>query len=117
MTIFFKKIKFLFKLPAFSLSKNQLSIFFILTSSVLFFKIFCSICSLNSICEKDSNNLSSLINLFFNGFIAAYLSFFNLTICTLLVLLFYDEYNILLFSSNIVNEIFELLVSNSFDVI
>ena len=49
-------------------------------------------CSLNSICEKDANILSNLMNLFFNGFNAAYLLFFNLAICALLVPLFFDVY-------------------------
>ena len=57
------------------------------------------------------------MNLFFNGFIAAYLSFFNLTICALLAPLFFGVYNILLFSSNIVNEVLGLYISISFGVI
>ena len=36
----------------------------------------------------------------------------DLTVCTLLVLLFFDVYNTLLFSSNTVNEILELFISN-----
>ena len=40
-----------------------------------------------------------------------------LTISALLVLLFFDEYIILLFSSNIVNEILELFISKSLGVI
>ena len=68
--------------------------------------------SLNSICEKDSNKLFCLINLFLHGFIAAYLLSFNLTICALLVLLFFDRYNILFFSSNTVNQILGLFISN-----
>ena len=79
--------------------------------------MFCSICSLNSMCEKDANNLSSLINLFFNGFIAAYLLFFSLIICAVLVLLFFDEYIFLLFSSNTVDEALGLFISNSSGVI
>ena len=79
--------------------------------------IYCCKCSLSSICEKDSNNLFSLINLFFNGFMAAYLLFFNLAICALLVQLFFDKYNILLFSSNTVDEILGLFISNSFGVV
>ena len=86
-------------------------------SPILFLKTFCSVCSLNSICKKDANNLFSLINLFFNGFIAAYLLFFNLTICALLALLFFDVYNLLLFSSDTVNEVLGLFISNSFGVI
>ena len=57
------------------------------------------------------------MNIFFNGFIAAYLSIFNLTICALLVPLFFGVYNILLFSSNIVNEVLGLYISISFGVI
>ena len=91
--------------------------FFISTSSILFLRIFCSICSLNSLCEKDANNLSSLINLFFNGFIVAYLLFSNFTICVLLAPLFFGVYNLLLFSSNNVNEVLGLFISNSFSVI
>ena len=72
-------------------------------------------CSLNSKCKKDSNNLSSLINLFFNGFTAAYLSF-NLSICALLLLLFFGKYVILLFSSKTVNEILGLFISKSLGV-
>ena len=33
--------------------------------------------SFNSLSEKDFNIVSNLMNLFFNGFIAAYLLFFN----------------------------------------
>ena len=76
-------------------------------------RILCNICSLDSICEKDVNILSNLINLFFNSLNAEYLLFFNLAICTLLVLLFFDEYIFLLFSSNTVNEVLELFISNS----
>ena len=57
------------------------------------------------------------MNIFFNGFIAAYLSIFNLTICALLAPLFFGVYNILLFSSNIVNEVLRLYISISFGVI
>ena len=53
------------------------------------------------------------MNLFFNGFNAAYLLFFNLAICDLLVLLFFDEYIFLLFSSNTFNEVLGLFISNS----
>ena len=53
------------------------------------------------------------MNLFFNGFNAAYLLFFNLAICALLVLLFFDEYIFLLFSSNTFNEVLGLFISNS----
>ena len=42
--------------------------------------MFCNICSLNSICEKDANILSNLMNLYFHGLNAVYLLFFNLTI-------------------------------------
>ena len=76
-------------------------------------RILCNICSLDSICEKDVNILSNLINLFFNSLNAEYLLFFNLAICTLLVLLFFDEYIFLLFSSNTVDEVLELFISNS----
>ena len=67
---------------------SQINYFYVLNfiPSILFFKIFCRVCSLNSKCEKDSNILFNLINLFFNGFTAAYLLSFNLTICALLVL-------------------------------
>ena len=68
-------------------------------------------------CEKDANKLSSLMNLFFNGFIAAYVLFFNLIICALLVLLFFDEYIFLSFSSNTVNKVLRLFFSNSSGVI
>ena len=74
-------------------------------------------CSLNSMREKDANNLFSLMNLFLNGFNAAYLLFYNFTICALLVLLFFVIYIILLFSSNIVNEVLGLFISNSLGVI
>ena len=70
-------------------------------------------CSLNSLCEKDVNMLSNLMKLFFNHFNAAYLLFFNLTICALLVCYIYI---FLLFSSNIVNEVFGLFISNSVGV-
>ena len=70
-------------------------------------------CSLNSLCEKDFNILSSLMNLFSNGFTAAYLLFSNLTICTFLVLLLSVMYIFLLFLSNIVNEVLGLFISNS----
>ena len=53
------------------------------------------------------------MNLFFNGFNAAYLLFFNLAICALLALLFFDEYIFLLFSSNTFNEVLGLFISNS----
>ena len=71
------------------------------------------ICSLNPVCEKDSNILFSLINLFFNGFITTYLLSFNLTIWSLLVLLFFGKYMILLFLSNTVSEILGLFISKS----
>ena len=70
--------------------------------------------SFNSFCEKDPNISSNLTNLFFNGFNAAYLSLFShLTICALLALSIFVTYILFLFSSNIVNEIFGLVVSNS----
>ena len=74
-------------------------------------------CSLNSLCEKDVNILSSLMNLFLNGFNAASLLFFNLTICALLALLYFVIYIFLLFLPNIVNEVFGLFISNSVGVI
>ena len=52
------------------------------------------------------------MNLFFNGFIVAYLLFFNLAICTFIVLLFFDVYILLLFSSNTANEILGIFISN-----
>ena len=70
--------------------------------------------SFNSFSEKDLNISSNLINLFFNVFNAFYLSLFsNLIICTLVLLLFFVAYILFLFPSNIVNQIFGLLVSNS----
>ena len=57
------------------------------------------------------------MNLFLRGFNAAYLLFFNWTMCALLVLSFLEWCIFLLFSSNIVNEILELFVSNSVGVI
>ena len=57
-------------------------------SLILFLRMYCNMCSLNSFCKKDFNILSSLMNLFYNGFTAAYLLFSNLIICTFLVLLF-----------------------------
>ena len=57
------------------------------------------------------------MNFFFNGFNAACLLFVNLTICVLLVLLFFVTSIILLFSSNIVNEVLGLFISNSVGVI
>ena len=70
---------------------SQINYFYVLNfiPSILFFKIFCRICSLNSKCKKDSNILFNLINIFFNGFTAAYLLFCNLTICALLILSFF----------------------------
>ena len=72
--------------------------------------------SFNSLCEKDFNILSNLMNLFLGGFNAAYLLFFNQTMCALLVLSFLQWYLFLLSSSNIVNEILESFVSNSVGV-
>ena len=43
-------------------------------------------CSFNSLREKDFNIISNLMNLFLNGFNAAYLLFFNCTMWALLVL-------------------------------
>ena len=57
------------------------------------------------------------MKLFFNGFIAAYLLFFNLAISALLSLLYFDVYILLLFSSNTVNEILGLFISRSFGII
>ena len=82
------------------------------TSLILFLRMYCNMCCLNSSCEIDVKILSSLINLSFNGFNAAYLLFF-----ALLVLLFFVIYIFLLFSSNIVNEVFGLFISNSVGVI
>ena len=74
--------------------------------------------SINSACEKDFKNSSSLISLFFGGFIAAYLWLFVLTIFALLLLLLqlFDGYTILL-SSIIVNETLKLFISNSLGVL
>ena len=38
------------------------------TSFILFLRMYCNMCSLNSVCEKDAKTLSSLMNVFFNGF-------------------------------------------------
>ena len=92
---------------------NYLLYFVISTFSNLFLRMFCNICSLNSICKKDANILSNLMNLFLNGLNAVYLLFFNLTIWVLLVLLFFVVYIFLLLSSNIVNEILGLFDSKS----
>ena len=73
--------------------------------------------SVNSACEKDSKNSSSLINLFFGGCIAAYLWLFILTIFALLLLLLFDAYTTLLFSSITVNETLGLVISNSLSVL
>ena len=73
--------------------------------------------SFNSLCEEVFNILSSLINLFLGAFNAAYLLLFNWTMYALLVLSFFGYYIFLLSSSNIVNEISELFVSNSVGVI
>ena len=81
-------------------------------------KAFCIICSINSKWEKNSNNSFSLINLFFNGFTAAYLLLLILTIWALLILILFGKYVILLLlSSNTINEILGLFISNSFGVI
>ena len=76
-----------------------------------------NICSFNSLSEKNLNYLSNLMNLFFIGFNAAYLLFFNWTICALLALLFFVINIFLLLSSNIANEILELFISNSLGVV
>ena len=73
--------------------------------------------SFNSLCEEVFNILSSLINLFLGAFNAAYLLLFNWTMYALLVLSFFGYYIFLLPSSNIVNEISELFVSNAVGVI
>ena len=73
--------------------------------------------SFNSLCEEVFNILSSLINLFLGAFNAAYLLLYNWTMYALLVLSFFGYYIFLLSSSNIVNEISELFVSNSVGVI
>ena len=57
------------------------------------------------------------MNLFLRGFEAAYLLFFNWTMYALLVLSFLWYIFFLLSSSNTVNEILELFVSNSVDAI
>ena len=74
-------------------------------------------CSLNSLCEKDAKTLSSLMNLFFNGFNDAYLFFVNLTVCVLLLLLLFVRYIFLFFLSNIVNEVLRLFIGNLVGVI
>ena len=56
------------------------------------------------------------MNSFLRGFNAAYLLFFNLTMCALLVGTLFEWYIFLLSSSDILNEIFELFVSNSVNV-
>ena len=66
---------------------------------------------------KNVNVLFNLTNLFFIGFNAAYLLFFNWTICALLALLFFVINIFLLLSSNIANEILELFISNSLGVV
>ena len=75
-----------------------------------------NIYSFNSLCEKDFNILSNLINLFLGGFNAAYQLFLNWTMWALLVLSFLEWYIPLLSLSNIVNEILKLFVSNSVGV-
>ena len=67
--------------------------------------------SFNSLCEKDFHIFSDHLYLFLRGFNAGYLLFFNWTMYVLLVLSFFAWS--LLSSSNIVNEILELFVSNS----
>ena len=87
-TLSFNKIKFLFNL--FPFTRSKLISFHVLSSiiSILFWKMFWIMCSLNSKWEKECNNLSSLINLFFNRFFAAYSLLSILTIWALLALLF-----------------------------
>ena len=70
-----------------------------------------------SLCEKVFNILPNHMNLFLRGFEAAYLLFFNWTMYALLVLSFLWYIFFLLSSSNTVNEILELFVSNSVDAI
>ena len=121
MIIFFLKQKNLLKLSSFSLSNTQNKInyqYFLFQLHLFYFlEYFVAYVLLILHLKKDANNLSSLINLFFNGFLAAYLSFLNLTICALLAPLFFVVYNLLLFSSNIVNEVLRLFISNLFAVI
>ena len=83
----------------------------------LFELMWFSMYSFNSLFEKHFNIVSNLMNLFFDGFNAAYLLSFKWIIFALLSLLFFDAYNFLLFSSNIVNEILGLFVSNSIGVV
>ena len=86
---YFLKIKIYIKIILIFFLKSIISHVLISIPSILFFKIFYSIYSLNTICGKDSNNSSSLTNLFLNGFIAASLSLFILTICALWMLLLF----------------------------
>ena len=72
--------------------------------------------SFNSLYERDFNILSNPMNLFLGGFNATYLLFFNWTMYNSLVLSFFAWYIFLLSSSNVVNEILELFVSNSVGV-
>ena len=67
--------------------------------------------SFNSLCENVFNILSHCMNLSLGGFNAEHLLFFNWTMFALFAPLF------LLSSSNIVNEILKLFVSNSIGVI
>ena len=73
--------------------------------------------SFNSLFEKDFNIVSNLMNLFFNGLIAAYMLYFKWIIFALSALLFFVAYIFFLSSSNIVNEIFGLFVSNFMGVV
>ena len=76
-----------------------------------------SMYSFNSLFQKSFDNVSDLMNLFFNDFASASLLLFNWITFALLVLLFFDVCIFLLFLSNIVNEIFELFVSNSIGIV
>ena len=62
-------------------------------------------------------NSFSFIDLFFIGFIAAYLYSFVLTVFALILPLLLEKYIISLFSSNMFNEILGLSISNSIAVL
>ena len=76
-----------------------------------------NIYSFDSLFEKDFHILSNFMNLFFNGLIAAYMLYFKWIIFALSALLFFVVYIFFLSSSNIVNEIFGLFVSNFMGVV
>ena len=79
--------------------------------------IFCLIISLISLCENNRSISFNLMYLFFTGFIAAYLLFFNLTIFALMLLILCEMYKIFLSSSITVKEISGLFTSNFYGVI